>query len=115
MREVQSWSKHERTIELHEILEQNFLRYDGVGPVPSQIHSYLSSNFKDTRNLDKTNPLLVAKAKDRWYVPDPTKLADLERLRERALLREFESFKQSRERKLRVFRTEAVRAGFKSA
>ena len=29
------------------MLEQNFLRYDGKGEVPSQIHSYLSSNFKE--------------------------------------------------------------------
>src|SRR5690606_21230216 len=46
MKELQAWAKHERTIELKEVLEQNFLRYDGKGPVPSQIHSYLSSNYK---------------------------------------------------------------------
>lgn len=115
MREMQSWSKHERTVELQEILEQNFLRYDGAGPVPSQIHSYLSSNFKDVRNLKKDAPLLVGRAQDRWYVPDPSKLGDIERLRERALLREFEVYKYSKERKLKLFRTEAVRAGFKAA
>jgi hypothetical protein len=31
------------------------------------------------------------------------------------LLSEFESYEQSRERKLKMFRTEAVRAGFKAA
>ena len=41
--------------------------------VPSQIHSYLSSNFKELRNLAKDNPLLRVRAKDRWYVPDPNK------------------------------------------
>jgi hypothetical protein len=53
------------------LLEQNFLRYDGKDDVPSQIHSYLSSNFKELRNLEKDDPALKAKAKDRWYVPDP--------------------------------------------
>ena len=115
MREIQNWAKHEQTAELKEILRQNFIQYDGTGPVPSQIHSYLSSNFKEFRNLAKDDPTLAAKAVDRWYVPDPNKQADLEKVRERALLTEFEAYKASRERKLRLFRTEAVRAGFKAA
>jgi hypothetical protein len=63
--------------------------------VPSQIHSYLSTNHKDLRGLEKNNPALVAKAKDRWYVPDPNKAQDLEKKREKALLKEFETY-QSR-------------------
>jgi hypothetical protein len=47
-------------------------------------------------------------------VPDPNKQADLEQLRERSLLREFEEYKNSTQRKLKVFRTEAVRVGFKA-
>ena len=54
-------------------------------------------------------------AADRWYVPDPRKQIDLEKLREKSLLTEFETYKQAKERKLRLFRTEAVRAGFKAA
>ena len=114
MRELQAWAKHEETVELKVILEQNFLHYDGSGLVPSQIHSYLSSNFKDLRNLDKENPQLVEKALDRWYVPDPNKQADLDQVRERALLKEFEELKESSQRKIKLFRTEAVRAGFKA-
>lgn len=111
---AKSWVRHEETMELKTILEQNFLFYNGVGPVPSQIHGYLSSNYKDLRGLEKNDPRLIAKAKDRWYVPDPNKQGDLEKLRERALLKEFEEYKASR-KKLRVFRTEALRAGFKAA
>jgi hypothetical protein len=48
-------------------------------------------------------------------VPDPNKAGDLERLRERALLREFEEYRQSTQKRLKVFRLEAVRAGFKRA
>lgn len=114
MRELQSWAKHEETVELKLILEQNFLFYDGQGLVPSQIHSYLSSNFKDLRNLDKENPQLVEKARDRWYVPDPNKQADLDQVRDRALLKEFEEIKESSQRRIKQFRTEAVRAGFKA-
>ena len=114
MREVHAWAKHEETVELKTILEQSFLHYDGRGPVPSQIHRYLSTNYKDLRNLDKEDPRLVEKARDRWYVPDPNKQAEREAIREKALLREFEDYKSSTQRKLNVFRTEAVRAGFKA-
>jgi len=115
MKEIGGWQKNEKMLELDELLEQNFLRYDGKGEVPSQIHSYLSSNFKDLRNLVKDDPSLKAKAKNRWYVPDPNKAGDLEKLRERALMREFEEYRESKQKRLKVFRLEAVRAGFKKA
>jgi predicted RNA-binding Zn-ribbon protein involved in translation (DUF1610 family) len=50
----------------------------------------------------------------RWYVPDPNRASDLEKLRQRALLREFAGYTEGRGR-LRQFRTEAVRAGFADA
>ncbi|PRR74658.1 DNA methyltransferase [Neomoorella humiferrea] len=49
----------------------------------------------------------------RWYVPDPGRQSDLEKMREKALLKEFEEYKEGRSR-LKVFRTEALRAGFKA-
>ena len=115
IRELRGWQKHERMPELSTLLAQNFLRYDGAGEVPSQIHGYLSTNFKELRNLEKDDATLRAKARDRWYVPDPRKAGDLEKLRERALLREFDDYRDSVERRLRVFRLEAVRAGFRHA
>ncbi|MDR1873924.1 MAG: site-specific DNA-methyltransferase [Synergistaceae bacterium] len=114
LKEIAGWSKNEEPLELSTLLEQNFLRCDGKGPVPEQVHAYLSSNWKDLRNLPKDDPTLLAKARDRWYVPDPNKAGDLEKLREKALLREFEEYKTAR-KKLRVFRLEAVRAGFRKA
>jgi len=145
MRELGGWVKHEKPLELLDLLRDNFLCYDvpaagraGKGEVPSQIHSYLSSNNRELRNLPKDDPTLQAKAKDRWYVPDPNKAADLEKLRERALLREFweylppgykpakrdatqstlpglaaDSAPVPKGKKMRVLRLEAVRAGFK--
>ncbi len=113
LKQLQTWAKHEKTVELKVMLDENFLQYDGQGPVPSQIHSYLSSNFKELRNLDKEDPKLRDKAKGRWYVPDPSKLGDLEKLRDKALLKEFESYRETK--KLKQFRTEAIRVGFKAA
>jgi hypothetical protein len=138
LKEISGWEKYEKPLELSELLAQNFLCYDGKDDVPNQIHSYLSTNFKDLRKLRKEDPALRAKAKDRWYVPDPNKASDLEKLRERALLREFweylppgyepvkaDSFEGflpglvpkpgpiPTGKRIKVLRLEAVRAGFK--
>lgn len=109
------WKKHEARPELSSLLEDNFLRYDGSADVPSQIHTYLSSNFHDLRNLEKSDARLKAKAKDRWFVPDPNKAQDLEKKREKALLKEFEEYRNTPGRKLKEFRLEVLRAGFKAA
>jgi hypothetical protein len=115
MQETRGWAKHETPLDLRVLLEQNFICYDGREEVPSQIHAYLSTNFKDLRGKPKDAPELRAKAKDRWYVPDPKKGGDLEKLRERALLKEFEEYRTSKAKQLKVFRVEAMRAGFKAA
>lgn len=109
------WKKHESKPELAQLLEDNFIQYDGTGDVPSQIHSYLSTNHKDLRGLEKNDPRLVAKAKDRWYVPDPNKAQDLEKKREKVLLKEFETYLVATGRRLKEFRLEVLRAGFKAA
>jgi 16S rRNA G966 N2-methylase RsmD len=109
------WKKHEAKPELMALLENNFLKYDGTGEVPSQIHSYLSTNHKDLRGLEKSDPRLIAKAKDRWFVPDPNKAQDLEKKREKALLKEFQVYQAFTGRRLKEFRLEVLRAGFKEA
>ncbi|MBL9185848.1 MAG: hypothetical protein JNK23_00075 [Opitutaceae bacterium] len=136
-----SWKKWEARPELKALLEQNFLSYDGTGEVPSQIHSYLSTQFKELRNLAKDHAQLRQKGKDRWYVPDPKKNVDVETVRNKRLLEEFWSYlpdgylsaarspdrnptlsipglasprpKVPRSKKLKQVRTEAVRVGFK--
>ena len=134
-----SWKKWETRPELRALLEENFLRFEGDGEVPSQIHSYLSTQFKELRNLGKDRPQLRDKARNRWYVPDPKKNIDVEKVRNKHLLEEFWSYlpagysppalnsnrgdnlpaltvplpKISKGKKLKELRTEAVRVGFK--
>jgi hypothetical protein len=131
LKEIGGWQKHEKPLELSELLEQNFLRYDGKGSIPPQIVSWLKQSEQlrdiiqselasgqstdDNGQLVTRNPQLVTRAKDRWYVPDPNKAGDLEKLREKALLKEFEDYRTSSQKRLKVFRLEAVRAGFKKA
>ena len=47
----------------------------------------------------------------RWYVPDVSKEGDVAKLREKNLLKEFESYLTSKG-KLKQFRSEAIRVGF---
>ena len=134
-----SWKKFESRPELSLLLEQNFLKYDGKGEVPSQIHGYLSTQFKDLRNLAKDSTQLQSKAQDRWFVPDPAKAVDVESIRNKRLLQEFwelcteagiarpsgtsvqqtlplvrpTAMKKLRSKKLKEVRSEAVRLGFK--
>ncbi len=109
------WRKHETKPELLRLLDENFLKFDGNGPVPSQIHAYLSSNWKELRNLDKNDPQLVEKARNRWFVPDPNKQQDVEARREKALLREFDIYKAHKGKKMKEIRLEVMRVGFKAA
>lgn len=113
--ELSGWKKAEEQLELSRLLEQNFLKYDGDGPIPPQIHSYLSTNFKEMRNLAKNDPQLLKKAKDRWYVANPDREEDLQKLRDRELLKQFAEYKSHSGRKLKTVRLEAVRCGFKKA
>lgn len=118
MKEIQHIAKHEELPELDELLQQNFLVYNGNGSVPSQIRSYLTKNYHELRGFDSDNKLIKEKAKNRWYVPNPNQQADLEKLREKNLLREFSHYLDeinNSKKKLKVFRTEAIRVGFKKA
>ena len=131
MKEIGGWQKHEKPLELLEILEQNFLCYDGKGSIPAQIVSWMKqssdlrkiiqeelargSSREENGQLYTENQELIKRAKDRWYVPDLNKASDLEKLRERALLREFEEYKNTKQRRIKLVRLEAVRVGFKKA
>ena len=77
-----------------------------------ELHQARHEKMPELRQLLEEN--LLKDDQDRWYVPDPAKAEDLEKLRERGLLREFATYVESKGR-LKTFRTEAVRAGFKSA
>lgn len=47
----------------------------------------------------------------KWYIPDVTKEGDIAKLREKNLIKEFNGYMQSKG-KLKLFRSEAIRAGF---
>ena len=110
MQQLKAWNKFEKQIELRDLLVENFRCYDGQGPVPNPIHTYLSTQYHDLRNLKDDDPRLRAKGKDLWYVPNPKDAAEVEAMRERSLLKEFEMYKT--EKKVKTPRIEALRIGF---
>ena len=124
------WAKHEKSLEVGDLLKANFLRYREGEPIPHQILSWMKQSAKHRPKivaaeerpggipeigLATHDPEMISAAKDRWYVPDPNRAQDLEKLREAALHKEFDTYKQIGSKKLTVFRLEAVRAGFGKA
>ena len=154
LKEIGGWQKYEKPLELSDLLEQNFLGFDGKGPIPPQIVSWIKQSeplrkqiqeeikageaTEEMIGLATSNSHLLNLAKGRWYIPDPNQAGDLEKLRERALFKEFWTYLppgyqpvkaagqagflsgltpgvQSipKGKRLKIIRLEAVRAGFK--
>ena len=91
----------------------------GDGP---QTYSELMPKFmQELKALDKREKMpelmtileenFLKDEKGRWYIPDLTKSGDIAKLREKNLLKEFQQYMESKG-KLKVFRSEAIRAGF---
>ena len=87
-----------------------------------QTYAEIQPKFmQEIRSIDKYEQLpelsvllednFVQNNEGRWYIPDVTKAADVIKLREKRLLKEFEEYLNSTG-KLKLFRTEAIRVGF---
>jgi len=100
---------------LRQFLKDRPSAFAGIQPA---FFDELQEGLADWEKLPDLRTLLeenfLQDARDQWYVPDPTKASDLENLRLKGLLREFETYVQGR-RRLEKFRSEAVRAGFREA
>lgn len=68
--------------------------------------------FPDLHELLEQN--FLVDESDHWYLPDPNRASDIEKIRARELLKEFNEYVITSGR-LRKFRTEAIRAGFLDA
>lgn len=95
------------------------LSEDFCGP---QTYSELQPKFmQEVKSVDKFEDMpelsvlleenFLQDEKGRWYIPDTTKEGDIAKLREKKLWKEFEGYMKSKG-KLKLFRSEAVRAGF---
>ena len=87
-----------------------------------QTYAELQPKFmQEVRSIDKFEALpelsvlleenFLQSFDGKWYIPDITKEADMAKLREKSLLKEFDGYLATRG-KLKLFRSEAIRAGF---
>jgi hypothetical protein len=74
-----------------------------------QLHQARHEALPELRQMLEEN--FLQDEAERWYNPNPERQADLEALRQRTLLREYKEYLKGKGR-LKVFRSEAVRAGF---
>ncbi|MBN2547718.1 MAG: hypothetical protein JXB15_01065 [Anaerolineales bacterium] len=77
-----------------------------------ELHQARHEALPELRTILEQN--FLQDAQERWYVPNPERQADLDALRQKTLLREFAEYCLGKG-KLKVFRSEAVRAGFHQA
>lgn len=102
-------------------LQRELATEDGASPQTYQelqpkflreLHQARHEDLPELRTLLEEN--FLQHEDGRWYVPDPERQEDMERLRQKNLLREFGVYLRGRGR-LRTFRSEAIRAGFSDA
>ena len=87
----------------YQALQPKFLR---------ELHQARHEKLPELRDILEEN--FLQDEQERWFVPNPERQEHLEQLREKSLLREFQEYATGKGR-LKLFRTEAVRSGFKRA
>ena len=96
---------------LNYILSQGPMTYQEIQPLYMQeLHQSRQEKMPELLDMLKEN--FVQDEKGAWYVPDLTNAADLAKVRRKALLKEFWDSCATGKGKLKVFRMEAIRAGF---
>lgn len=96
---------------LNYILAQGPKTYQEIQPLYMQeLHQSRQEKMPELLDMLKEN--FVQDDKGAWYVPDLTNAADLAKVRRKALLKEFWDSCVPSRGKLKVFRMEAIRAGF---
>ena len=87
------------------------MTYQEIQPLYIQeLHQSRQEKMPELLDMLKEN--FVQDEKGAWYVPDLTNAADLAKIRRKALLKEFWDSCVPGKGKLKVFRMEAIRAGF---
>lgn len=96
---------------LNYILAQGPKTYQEIQPLYLQ-ELHQSKQEKMPELLDMLRENFVQDEKGAWYIPDLNNAADLAKVRRKALLKEFYDSCVPGKGKLKVFRMEAIRAGF---
>lgn len=93
------------------VLGNKPLTYQELQPLYMQeLHQARQEKMPELLTMLKEN--FIQDDKGAWYIPDMTNAADLAKVRRKALLKEFWDSCASGKGKLKMFRMEAIRAGF---
>ncbi len=96
---------------LNYILAGHPMTYQDIQPLYMQeLHQSRQEKMPELLDMLKEN--FVQDDNGAWYIPDLTNAADLAKVRRKALLKEFWDVCAVGKGKLKVFRMEAIRAGF---
>lgn len=100
---------------LKNYLKQNPSTYQEIQPqfLKQMLSVEKYENMPELMELLEQN-FLKSENTGKWQIPDPNKESDLEKLRQKHLLKEFKAYLEEK-KKLKQFRIEAIKAGFKDA
>ena len=117
MKEIGGWQKHEKPLELSELLKQNFLLYDGKERCPAKFTATFPRTSRICATWTRTIRPPAPRPKTAGMYPIPTKPAIWRNFaRTVCCSKSFKEYRDiEKENAMKVFRMEAVRAGFKKA
>lgn len=111
-------SEQDGVLWLKNVLTEKSLAYQDIQPLWMQALAGVRKGDVIPELADILEENFLKDAQGKWYVPDPENEADLEKLRTKRLLKQFEVYKTEAAKlkgKIKEVRVEALRAGFKQS
>ena len=111
-------SEQDGVLWLRNLLNEKPLKHQDIHPLWMQALAGLRKGDVIPELLEMLEDNFLKDEQGKWYVPDPENEADLEKLRTKRLLKQFEAYKIEAFKpkgKIKEVRVEALRAGFKEA
>ena len=110
-------SEQDGVLWLKNLLTDKSLTYQDIQPLWMQALAGVRKGDVIPELADILEENFLKDAEGKWYTPDPENEADLEKLRTKRLLKQFETYKteaaKPKAKKIKEVRVEALRAGFK--
>lgn len=111
-------SEQDGVLWLRNLLNEKPLKHQDIHPLWMQALAGLRKGDVIPELLEMLEDNFLKDEQGTWYVPNPENEADLEKLRTKRLLKQFEAYKTEAFKpkgKIKEVRVEALRAGFKEA
>lgn len=111
-------SEQDGVLWLKNVLTEKSLAYQDIQPLWMQALAGVRKGDVIPELADILEENFLKDDQGKWYVPDPENEADLEKLRTKRLLKQFEVYKTEAAKpkgKIKEVRVEALRAGFKQS